>query len=253
MPGKELPAILPAVTAIRSASFDQSNEICVYDNEVNELVHVARDEERKRIARELHDDLGQRLVLLSLAAAEAADSVPVDMPDLALQLQSLHREAAGLSRDLRRLAIEFHLPADLSQSLRRALRDLAADYRRRKQVRVRFRAINVPRNLNAIKANHVYRIAQEALRNAARHAGNAPVEVVVIGTAAFLRMEITDFGAGFDVSARRRPSLGLTIMEERARLIHGTFLCSSRKGRGTTIVLQVPLDSETLHTGGKER
>src|SRR5208282_4936973 len=99
MPGKQLPAILPAVTTIRSASFGRSKETCVDNHEVNEMVHAARDEERKRIARELHDDLGQRLVLLSLAAAEAANSVPVDLPDLALQLQSLHREAAGLSRD----------------------------------------------------------------------------------------------------------------------------------------------------------
>jgi two-component system CheB/CheR fusion protein len=219
------------------------------DRTLQEKVSAAREEERRRVARELHDDLGQRLVLLSLAAAEAMHSIPADLAPVALQLRMLHDEAVRLTHELRRIAIGYHAPVALSRGLQTALRELADDYRRRKRVPVKFRAVGVPQHINPTAAYQIYRIAQEALRNIARHAGDAPVEIRVNGGAGWLRMRIRDYGNGFDSEAQPGSSLGLTIMRERASLLCGNLQLSSVKGHGTTVLVEVPLSIHTKQKG----
>jgi two-component system CheB/CheR fusion protein len=220
------------------------------EEQILQEIFAARDDERRRVARELHDDLGQRLVLLSLAAAEALHGVPAGHPGLTLQLQSLHDEAVRLTHELRRIAVAHHLPIALSRGLQPALRELADDYRRRQHVRVRFRAVGVPRQLNPSIAYQIYRIAQEALRNVARHAGEAPVDIRMNGSSRRLRVEIRDFGKGFDSVEDSSQSLGLTIMRERSSLLGGTFRLLSAKGHGTAVTVEVPLEHSP---NGKEQ
>lgn len=208
-------------------------------------IDAAREDERRRIARELHDDLGQRLVLLSMAAAEALDRVPKGLPGLSRRIQAIHRDSAALARDLRRIALQQHSSAALSRGLPQALSELAVDYRTRKCIAADFRAVRVPARIHPSIAYHLYRIAQEALRNVDKHTGDAPVEIRLTGTAKCIRMNITDFGQGFDPVVTHGRSLGLQIMRERASLANGTFLLSSRKGRGTTITVEVPFETKS--------
>ncbi len=239
--------VVSSVATAETASFERvkSGNIRADDHSLEDKIWAAREDERRRVAWELHDDLGQRLAVLSLAASEAVHNVPDDLPDLTRQLQSLQSEADRLISDLRRIALGVHSPKALSQGLQPALRELADDFRRSNHVKVRFRALRVPRHLNPSAAFQLYRIAQEALRNVAKHAGETPVDIRIHGTAASIRLEITDFGKGFDPVVKARRSSGLTIMRERASSISGTLNLSSTKGRGTRVIVEVPISIQT--------
>ena len=104
---------------------------------------------------------------------------------------------------------------------------------------------NVPENLPQAVATALYRIAQEALRNITKHAGETHVKVSLAGDNGNVRMQVRDFGAGFDQDSDDYPTkgLGLVSMEERARIAGGAFSVKSALGEGTKIVVEIPLDS----------
>jgi len=204
-------------------------------------LYAAREDERRRVARELHDDLSQRVALLSIEAAEASNRVPPGFADLARHCRSIHSQALALARDIRQVALKQHPATALVLGLRAALRGLVADYRKKTRVEVKFRARGVREHLDDLTTNHVYRIVEEALRNAARHSGATRVQVRLVEYSYGFRVVVRDFGKGFDPLDRRSVSLGLLNMQERARLINGKFSIASRQGFGTCISLEVPL------------
>jgi two-component system CheB/CheR fusion protein len=125
--------------------------------------------------------------------------------------------------------------------LKPALQSLTEEFGRREGMIVTFSARNVPENLPLDVATSLYRIAQEALRNVTKHAGQTHTRVTLTGTKTGIQLNIADFGQGFDVESERH-GLGLLSMEERARQIGGKMDVQSTLGEGTKITVTVPVD-----------
>jgi signal transduction histidine kinase len=204
------------------------------------LLH-AQEEERRRIAREMHDDWTQRLALLGIDIAKLEKYLGT--PEKARPLLHLMQEQlVALSRDVHTLSRQLH-PSILDDlGLVEALRSECAGFARREGIDVIYLPEEIPSTLPKDVALCVYRIAQEALRNLAKHAAvnKAWVSLQVTGTELVLRVQ--DEGVGFDLtSPHSHPGLGLSGMEERARLIQAKLAILSATGRGTTVEVRVPL------------
>ena len=202
----------------------------------------AQDEERRRIARDIHDELGQAMTALKMNL-EALDGTA---PSTEL-FPALLRRSQALVRDLDR-AIDFLTwdlrPAIDQMSLSTALGGLVKSWSERFGIAAEFVA-NGEHRLPPDVQDHLYRVAQEALHNVAKHAAPDHVSVMVEGRAAELVVVIEDDGRGFsqdETPGRSQDSgLGLTSMRERAALVGGSLTVESAVGQGTSIYVRVPL------------
>ncbi|HZO59820.1 MAG TPA: sensor histidine kinase [Solirubrobacterales bacterium] len=201
-----------------------------------ELVLRAQEEERRRIARDLHDEVNQSLTALLLRIEAVTQDAPADLRDQLAETKRLADQAMGelldLARQLRPTALDDHgLVAALSTHVR--------DLDRRGPARVSFWADPRMGDLSPDAQVVVYRVAQEALVNAARHSGANRIEVNLEPRDTRVRLEVTDNGSGF-AFAEEGKGLGLSGMRERALLVGGTLEIDSRPGKGTSVVLEVP-------------
>ena len=201
----------------------------------------AQEDERKRVARELHDDLSQRLSALQLGSAGLARLASKDAPARA-GLEAHQEHLADIVEEVRRLAYDLH-PAILTHlGLRAALQSFCVDFSAREEIDVEFSAQKEPASLQEEIALCLYRVTQESLRNVARHSGAKSVSVVLKNERGLLRLRIQDRGKGFDADADRAgEGLGLLGMKERVRLVDGTIEVRSRPGGGTRIHVEVPI------------
>ncbi len=202
-------------------------------------------EERDRISRELHDAVSQKLFSLRLTADAAATLVtrgrPDDVTRAAEELATVRRLAAEAADELRAIVVGLR-PAELAgDGLDLALRKQVELLDRVHGPAVRFTAGPVPR-LTAPREEAAYRIAQEALHNALRHADPSTVDVSLGVADGSLWLEVSDDGRGFDPGAPGDAAgrLGLASMRERARKVGGVVTVRSRPGTGTTVRLTVP-------------
>ena len=199
----------------------------------------AQEDERKRVARELHDDLSQRLSALQLGSAGLAQLAPKGAPARA-GYEAHQEHLAEIVEEVRRLAYDLH-PAILTHlGLRAALQSFCVEFSGREGIDVEFSAQKEPRSLQEEVALCLYRVTQEGLRNVARHSGAKSVLVSLKSAGGVLHLSIHDRGKGFDVRSTR-PGLGLLSMNERVRLVQGTFEVKSRVGHGTRIDVRVPV------------
>jgi PAS domain S-box-containing protein len=202
----------------------------------------AHEEERNRIARELHDDVAQRLSVLGIELATLSHHPDALSSGLQQSLAGLAARTATLGADLHRVSHELH-PATLEQvgleaGLRSFCRELSQSHRFAIDVNVH----RVPHPLPNDVALCLYRVAQEALNNAVRHSQSQGAIVRLTGTADALLLSVTDHGGGFDPEFRGdRAALGLRSMRERVRLVGGQFTVQSRAGSGTRIEALVPV------------
>jgi len=202
----------------------------------------AQDEERARVARELHDSTAQTLtaVMLQLgAAAQASRS-----PDLDDSLATMRELVADALEEVRSLSHTMHPRVLDDLGLAAALEWLARQTRAQETFDVRVIADADSSRIPTEVGSVLYRVAQEALRNAARHAEAKHVELRVRHDAMSATLEVTDDGRGFDVkrAEERRPGMGLFSMRERVALVNGTLTLTSAPARGTRIVATVPLE-----------
>jgi PAS domain S-box-containing protein len=203
----------------------------------------AEESERRRISRELHDDFSQRLAMLSVAI-ESLKAVEGVAPETSRRLQTMGKTVAEIAEDCHRLAYSLH-PSILDHlGLSAALRRYAQELSAHQGIEVVLRERGFPRELDAGKASCLYRIAQEALSNVARHSMSPRATLRLIGGARAVRLTVRDYGEGFDVNERRRraETLGLVSMEERAHLIGGTLTIQSAPGKNTIIRATCPLE-----------
>jgi signal transduction histidine kinase len=204
------------------------------------LLH-AQEEERRRIAREMHDDWTQRLALLGIDVANLEKHLATPATALSL-LRAMQTRLIGLSEDVHALSRQLHPSIMDDLGLVEALRSECASFSRREKVFVHYRPERVPANLSKDVALCLYRVAQEALRNLAKHADVTEAWLSLDATETELLLNVRDEGLGFDAGARHtQPGLGLSGMEERVRLIQGTLSVTSAPGRGTTVEVRAPL------------
>jgi PAS domain S-box-containing protein len=204
------------------------------------LLH-AQEEERRRIAREMHDDWTQRLALLGIDLARLEKYLGA--PEQALPLlRTMQEQLVGLSEDVHALSRQLH-PSILDDlGLVEALRSECASFSRREGIAVAYRPRDVPNTLPKEVALCVYRVAQEALRNLAKHAAVNEARVSLFASGPELLLLVQDSGVGFDPEAvHSEPGLGLSGMEERARLVQAKLTVTSAPGQGTLVEVRVPL------------
>ncbi len=204
------------------------------------LFHV-QEEERQRVARELHDDVSQRLSVLEMLLAEVSASTVA--AEGSKKLESARNELQGLNTDVRLLSHRLHPRVLKDLGLAAALRGLVEEFDRREGMPATFSSRHIPKDLPEEASTAVYRIAQEALRNVAKHAGRTHVKVALHTADHTLELKVKDFGVGFDTEATDSPNgLGLISMQERARVAGGSLTVDSELGAGTTITVRVPLE-----------
>lgn len=200
-----------------------------------------QEEERQRVARELHDDVAQRLSLLQMQVEE---QMPPGVDGGSGVATSIYSQIKELNADVRMLSHKLH-PAILSDlGLPAALKELVDDFRVREQMFATYIGTNVPETISLDAATVAYRIAQEALRNVSKHAGKTHVKIMLERVDSVLRLEIRDLGVGFDADDEApRRGLGLISMKERARIAGGSLTITSSLGEGTSVSLKVPIES----------
>src|ERR1044072_9107924 len=202
-----------------------------------------QEAERRRISRELHDDLNQKIATLSMNISQLKRNVP--MPDGALidELDQLRETASGLTNEVRRLSHQLH-PAVLEHlGLVKALESYIASFAHEEQIDVRLSAELPDERIPFQTSIGLYRVAVEALRNVARHSGARSAVVSLKRDSEFLELCVSDSGKGFDVERFRQDGgLGLISIEERLRLLQGTCEIFSTPGRGSMLVARVPLN-----------
>jgi signal transduction histidine kinase len=201
----------------------------------------AQDDERARVARELHDSTAQILtaVMLQLGAAAHESSSPA----LTARIATLRELAAEALEEVRSLSHTMHPRVLDDLGLAAALEWLARQTRAQASLDVQVIAEDGEPSIPPPIASVLYRVAQEALRNAAHHADARRVEVHLRRAAGGATLEVADDGRGFDVrrAEERRPGMGLFSMRERVALVNGHLVVSSAPGRGTRVVATVPL------------
>jgi two-component system CheB/CheR fusion protein len=200
---------------------------------------TSQEDERRRVARELHDDIGQKLAVLEIDAEKLEKHIgkPADVRQ---GIEKLRTDIGSLSEDTRRISHMLH-PAMIDDlGIGAALRSLVEEFGEREHMIAAFTAENLPDNVPVPVATGLYRIAQEALRNVAKHAGRTHVKVTLSGLPQSIRMQIIDAGKGFHLP-ESRSGLGLVSMEERARMLEGTLRIDSKPGEGTRVTAEVAL------------
>ena len=217
-----------------------------------ERVLSAQEEERRRIARELHDEAGQLLASLLVGLRTLEDSR--NMADAKREGQRLRKIAAQAIDEVGRLARGLHPTVLDDHGLGVALRRHIAEYTKSHGIAVDLR-LSESESLNLPPAVQIglYRILQEALTNVARHSGAKKVGIAFARSPAALEVELTDDGHGFDTQAAGLVSstrLGIQSMRERAAILGGAIHFTSAAG-GTRILLQIPLVDQDVPLGGR--
>lgn len=207
---------------------------------------TVQEEERRRLSFELHDDLNQKLAVLVMNI-DALERVFTKDPVRAREdLRALRNQIAELSDDVRSLAYRLH-PSILDHlGLAIALESYSQEFAKREKIRVSFSHKNLPDSIPQDIATCLYRVAQEGLRNVAKHARAVRVIMKLEGVDDCLELTIKDSGVGFNPEERQ--GLGLLSMQERVRLVQGTFTLRSRPGYGTLISARVPVRPSPTQT-----
>lgn len=209
--------------------------------ELSAHLETVREEEKARIAREVHDELGQMLTVLKLETSMCELTYAQLDPGLHERLNSMKRLIAQLFQLVRDVATALRPPI-LDAGIASAIEWQARRFEARTQIPC---LVQVPDNLPALsdaKAIGLFRILQEALTNVMRHAQAHTVELTLVVEGAHLRLTISDDGAGFVQAPGRPVSFGLVGMRERVLIMGGQLSLDSALGEGTTLSVTVPLD-----------
>jgi PAS domain S-box-containing protein len=199
---------------------------------------TAQDEERRRIARELHDDIIQRVAALGIGISRLADAPPGELRSRTARLDA---QVEHLADGIRSLSHRMHSTVLEHAGLVPALRSLCQEYGRLEGIAAEFATGGVDAPLPAELAGALYRIAQEGLRNVLRHAGVREARVTLTQADGNVELRVADTGRGFDPAAVGAEGLGLASMAERARLLGGIFEVRSAPGAGTELRARIPL------------
>jgi PAS domain S-box-containing protein len=202
----------------------------------------AQEEERHRIGRELHDDIGQRLTLFVLELGELRDTLAMAGHNSQSDAVSgLHRRGNDLATDIQNLSHNLHSSKLQFLGLPVALRDLCTKISSHQNIHVGVYIEQVPEHLPAELALCIYRVAQEALNNVVKHSHASDAFLELTGTSDTMILKVRDFGVGFDPSLAHQ-GIGFSSMRERLRICGGELVVESIPGNGTEIVAKLKLE-----------
>lgn len=202
----------------------------------------AQEEERARIARDLHDDAGQRLALLSIDLEQLKQASANLRSSLTQQLESLVKAASEITSDIHNVSRRLHPSQVELLGLPAALTNFCRDFGARNGMEIEFVVSPPQQKPSQEAALCLFRVAQEAIRNVQKHSGTRRALLQLDEVSGSLRLRISDEGAGFDAeSAEYSEGLGLLSMQERLHSLGGELFIHSRRGGGTCIEAYIPL------------
>lgn len=210
--------------------------------EVAARLMYAQEAERARIARELHDSIGQSIALLTMQVRGSADASGGHLGTKHISLQELKDRLQALGVQVSHLSHQIHSSALEYLGLQEAIEGLCAEFSDQYAVKVDFVCADIPRKLDEALALGFFRVTQEALHNIIKHSHAKTVQVNLTSDDTRLVLEILDDGVGFNADhGRDQPGLGLVSMRERIYLLGGDFAVISSPGAGTAIHAKAPL------------
>jgi PAS domain S-box-containing protein len=196
----------------------------------------AQEKERERIARDLHDDIGQRLALVAIEVQQLDGAFPETKEAIHARVHDLWKQITDISTDAGRISHQLHSSKLQLLGLALAIRSLCADFSKQHLLTIHYTCTAVPEQMDDNISLSLFRVAQEALHNIGRHSHAKNVIVNLAGRADAIHLHISDDGTGFDVeTALSGESLGLISMEERLLLVGGTLTVKSKPSSGTRI------------------
>jgi len=213
----------------------------------------AQEEERRRIGRELHDDLNQQLAMFAVELGLLARQAPPEATELIASILNLRQRAEGLSDDLRLITHQLHPAALEHLGLTSALRSLCAEFSRHEGIRVNFIIEKEMGQVPADIAICLYRITQEALRNVVKHSGTSEAWVRIIDNRKEIQLSINDKGVGFNPNSNPTGGLGLVSIHERVQFVQGKIRIHTEPGEGTTIRVYVPITWREKRNGREKK
>ena len=204
----------------------------------------AQEQERTRIGSELHDDIGQRLGLLVLQLQQLHEDTLI-LPEVHSRIGEFQKQISEIATDIQSLSHELHSAKLQYLGIAAAMRGFCREFAEQQKFEIDLNTLDLPSPLSSDISLCLFRVLQEALHNSAKHSGVRQFEVRLWGTSDEIQLTVKDSGAGFDrEAASESRGLGLISMEERLKLVKGTFSINSQPKRGTTIHARVPLSSE---------
>jgi signal transduction histidine kinase len=214
------------------------------------LLVAAREEERKKIARELHDSVGQEMAALALEINSVLDScrklgVRRDLREVCETLHHSYTRISYLTTCVGRISHQLH-PAILEQAgLAAALEGLCAETRALTGIEVYCGCTDLPDRILSDSALCFYRIAQEALHNIGKHAKASSIALILSGSSDAIKLQVRDNGCGFEPSKpETHTGVGLRSMQERASSLGGEFSLKTELGKGTEITVRIPQEAD---------
>jgi PAS domain S-box-containing protein len=235
--------ILPGLmTTCDADGRDQSSQIEEALSTISRRLIQAQEEERIRIARELHDDIGQRLVLMALELAQLQQRSSVSLPELLRHILQVQRDIEILTTDVQCISHELHCSRADYLGLIAAMRSWCREFGEKQKLKISFESHDVPNVLPSAVSACLYRVLQEAVHNAAKHGGVKDVDVKLGANSQEIYLTVNNLG--FDAeTAMKGQELSLCSMRERLAMVNGYFSIDTLPKRGTTIQARVPFTS----------
>ena len=203
----------------------------------------AQEDERSRLARELHDDFSQRLTVLGIDPQRAAVCISDSPSEAIRRIQEIQNRVSEIGADLHSLSHRLHSSTLEIMGLVLGVGSFCEEFAQRQHIQVDFAHNDVPRGIPPEVELCIFRIVQEGLRNVKKHSAAVCAEVRLEAVTNALYLSIADEGVGFDMAERsNRTGLGIRSMQERLRLLGGRVEIRSWPGQGTTVEVWVPLN-----------
>ena len=211
--------------------------------EISRRLIEAQEQERSRIGRELHDDIGQRLAMIAIELQQLHANSLI-LPDVRSRLDDLQKRTSEIATDIQSLSHELHSAKLQYLGVARAMRGFCQEFGEQQNAEIEFQSNDLPSHVSPDTSLCLFRVLQEALHNSAKHSGVRHIEVRLWGTSDEIHLTVADSGAGFDLEAAKESrGIGLLSMEDRLKLLKGTLSIDSQPQRGTTIHASVPLSA----------
>ena len=228
------------------ALHQRDTELAEAQRSVSRRLIEAQEQERTRIARDLHDDFGQRLALLTIELELLQQNSPDLRAEVRSRIGELGKQTSKIATDIQSLSHELHSSKLEYVGIAAAMRGFCQEFGEKQKVEVDFKTHDLPSPLSPNISLGLFRVLQEALHNAAKHSGVRHFEVRLWGTSDEIHLTVSDSGAGFHREvAKQSRGLGLISMEERLKLLYGKLSIESQPKCGTTIHARVPLAQDS--------
>jgi len=206
----------------------------------------AHEEERTWIARELHDDINQRIALLAVSMGRLEQDIPESADGLTNRLQEEIKHLCDIGSDIQALSHRLHSSKLEYLGLAAAAASFCRELSDQQKVEIEFNSGDIPKKLPQEIALCLFRVLQEALQNAAKYSGSKRIQVTLSNTPNEIQLTVRDSGIGFDLEETLKGhGLGLTSMRERLKLVRGQLSIDSQPGLGTIIRATTPVSTNS--------